>query len=302
MMNEDDVNQNASKGEADSGAGASSTALRKIEGGAGKTALAVQKPQPTGKVKADDLKFMHDLQGALIAQKTPFSMIMLYTITMVVVVALVWAHFARVEEITRGDGKVIPASREQLIQSLEGGILEELNVQEGDIVEKGQILLKIDPTRAGASYGESLSKVQGLKGSIARLRAEAYDTPLTFPPEIAGIESIVRDETQAYNARLKTLNESVQALQRSLALAQNEVSLSEPLARKGLMSDVEILRLKRQANEFSLQIAERTNRFRSDANSELNRLESELAQAEEILRGRQDVMNRTTVVAPCAAR
>jgi len=64
------------------------------------------------------------------------------------------------------------------------------------------------------------------------------------------------------------------------------------------MSDVEILRLKRQANEFSLQIAERTNRFRSDANSELNRLESELAQAEEILRGRQDVMNRTTVVAP----
>lgn len=83
----------------------------------------MQKPQPTGKVKADDLKFMHDLQGALIAQKTPFSMIMLYTITMVVVVALVWAHFARVEEITRGDGKVIPASREQLIQSLEGAFL-----------------------------------------------------------------------------------------------------------------------------------------------------------------------------------
>ena len=108
----------------------------------------------------------------------------------------------------------------------------------------------------------------------------------------------MRDETQAYNARLKTLNESVEALKRSLTLAQNEVSLSEPLARRGLMSDVEILRLKRQANEFSLQITERTNRFRSDANSELNRLESELAQAEEILRGRQDVMNRTTVVAP----
>lgn len=197
------------------------------------TGLALHPAQPTGKVKADDLKFMHDLQGALIAQKTPFSMIMLYTITLVVVVALVWAHFARVEEITRGDGKVIPASREQLIQSLEGGILEELNVQEGDIVEKGQILLKIDPTRAGASYGESLSKVQGLKGSIARLRAEAYDTPLTFPPDIAGIESIVRDETQAYNARLKTLNESVEALKRSLTLAQNEVSLSERWRAEG---------------------------------------------------------------------
>lgn len=300
-MNEGDVNDNASKGTVKPITDTSSPALKKIgaaSGDKGKTQQDQQKNRATGEVKPDDLKFMHDLQGALIAQKTPFSMIMLYIITLIVVVALVWAHFARVEEITRGDGKVIPASREQVIQSLEGGILEELNVHEGDVVEKGQVLLKIDPTRAGASYGESLSKVQGLKGSIARLRSEAYDTPLTFPPDIAGIESIVRDETQAYNAQLKTLNESVDALKRSLALAQNEVSLSEPLARKGLMSDVEILRLKRQANEFRLQIAERTNRFRSDANNELNRLESELAQAEEILRGRQDVMNRTTVVAP----
>lgn len=300
-MNEGDVNDNASKETVKPITDTSSPALKKIgaaPGDKGKTQQDQQKNRATGEVKPDDLKFMHDLQGALIAQKTPFSMIMLYIITLIVVVALVWAHFARVEEITRGDGKVIPASREQVIQSLEGGILEELNVHEGDVVEKGQVLLKIDPTRAGASYGESLSKVQGLKGSIARLRSEAYDTPLTFPPDIAGIESIVRDETQAYNAQLKTLNESVDALKRSLALAQNEVSLSEPLARKGLMSDVEILRLKRQANEFRLQIAERTNRFRSDANNELNRLESELAQAEEILRGRQDVMNRTTVVAP----
>ena len=75
--------------------------------------------------------------------------------------------------------------------------------------------------------------MQGLKGSIARLRAEAYDTPLTFPPDIAGIESIVRDETRAYNARLKTLNESVEALKRSLTLAQNEVSLSERWRAEG---------------------------------------------------------------------
>ncbi|MCU6401234.1 biotin/lipoyl-binding protein, partial [Enterobacter quasiroggenkampii] len=152
---------------------------------------------------------------------------------------LVWALFTRVEEIARADGKVAPASREQLIQSLEGGILEELSVQEGDIVEKGQILLKIDPTRAGASYGESLSKVQGLKGSIARLRADAYDTPLTFPPDIAVIESIVRDDTQGYSARLKRLNESGESLEWSLRRAHNEGSLSEPLACRGLMLDVE---------------------------------------------------------------
>ncbi|MEX2944075.1 HlyD family type I secretion periplasmic adaptor subunit [Serratia fonticola] len=250
------------------------------------------------KVKSEDAAFINDLQAALISQKTPFSMIMLYIIGLVLIVALVWAHFARVEEITRGDGKIIPASREQVIQSLEGGILEELNVREGDVVEKGQVLLRMDPTRADSSYGESLSKVLGLKASIARLRAQSYGTPLTFPEDVHEEPGIIADETQAYNAQLRTLNESVDALKQSLSLAEDEVRLSAPLAKKGLVSDVEILRLRRQANEFRLQIAERTNRFRSDANSELNKLESELAQAEEILRGRQDIMTRTTILAP----
>lgn len=250
------------------------------------------------KVKPEDAAFINDLQAALISQKTPFSMIMLYIIGLVLIVALVWAHFARVEEITRGDGKIIPASREQVIQSLEGGILEELNVHEGDVVEKGQVLLKMDPTRADSSYGESLSKVLGLKASIARLRSQSYGTPLTFPEDVHEEPGIIADETQAYNAQLRTLNESVDALKQSLSLAEDEVRLSAPLAKKGLVSDVEILRLRRQANEFRLQIAERTNRFRSDANSELNKLESELAQAEEILRGREDIMTRTTILAP----
>lgn len=241
---------------------------------------------------------MRDLQSALIAQKTPFSMAILWLIAAVILIALTWAHFARVEEITRGEGKVIPASREQVIQSLEGGILDELNVHEGQVVEQGQILLKIDAKRSGSSYREALSKVQGLKGTIARLRAEAFDQPLVFPPDIQKLPGIVRDETQAYNARRKALNESVRALRHSLQLAENEVNLSAPLAKRGLISDVEILRLRRQANDFRLQIVERTNKFRTDANNELNRLETELAQAEEVLAGRQDVMDRTTIVAP----
>ncbi|MDM0065997.1 HlyD family type I secretion periplasmic adaptor subunit [Variovorax sp. J31P207] len=253
---------------------------------------------PSGRARAEDLAFVQDLREAMLVQKTPGSMLVLYLIAVILVVAVVWAHFARVEEITHGEGRVIPASREQIIQSLEGGILETMNVAEGDIVEKGQILLEIDPTRAGAAYREGLSKVLALKGSIARLRAEAYQTPLDFPPDVKAVPSIVRDETQAFNARRQTLNESVQALQRSLQLAEKEVSLSEPLSARGLMSEVEILRMKRQANEFRLQIAERQNKFRADANSELTRLEGELAQSKENVGAREDVMNRTTVKAP----
>ncbi|MCK3866147.1 HlyD family type I secretion periplasmic adaptor subunit [Pseudomonas sp. B329] len=249
-------------------------------------------------VRAEDESFMRDLQGALIEQKTPASVLVLWLMATTVVAGLVWAHFARVEEVTVGEGRVIPASREQIIQSLEGGIMKELFVKEGQVVEQGQVLLKIDPTRVGASYGESLSRVEGLKGAIARLRAEAYDKPLVFPEEIAHSASIVRDETQAYNARQKTLQDSVKALRRSLDLAEGEVRLSAPMAKQGLVSEVEIMRLRRQANEFNLQITDRINRFRSEANNELTRSESELAQALEVLRGREDVMNRTSITAP----
>ncbi|AWH88922.1 HlyD family type I secretion periplasmic adaptor subunit [Limnobaculum parvum] len=255
-------------------------------------------PSPTGKVKSSDLPYMRDLQEALIEQKTPFSMIMLYLIAAVLVIAIIWAKFARVEEVTLGEGRIIPASREQVIQSLEGGILEELNVHEGDIVEKGQILLKIDPTRVGAVYREGVSKVIGLKASIARLRSEAYGVPLEFPADVKAVPSVVNDETQAYNARRQTLDESVKTLKTSLQLAQSEINLSEPLMKKGLMSEVELLRMRRQANEFSLQIAERQNRFRSEANAELNKFESELAQTVQNVAAREDVMNRTTIVAP----
>ncbi|WP_256994699.1 HlyD family type I secretion periplasmic adaptor subunit [Pseudomonas tolaasii] len=241
---------------------------------------------------------MRDLQGALIEQRTPASALVLWLLLAIVVIGVLWAHFARVEEVTRGEGKVIPASREQVIQSLEGGIMKELFVKEGDVVEQGQKLLQIDPTRVGANYGESLSRVQGLKGAIARLRAEAYDTPLVFPEDIKQNISIVRDETQAYSSRQKTLLESVKALRRSLELAESEVSLSAPMAQQGLVSEVEIMRLRRQANDFNLQIAERLNRFRSEANNELTRSESELAQAMEVLKGREDIMNRTAVTAP----
>ncbi|WP_259344558.1 HlyD family type I secretion periplasmic adaptor subunit [Pseudomonas aeruginosa] len=264
--------------------------------------LGMDKTSSVGKrcysVRAEDETFMRDLQGALIEQKTPASVLVLWLMLGTVVIGLLWAHFARVEEVTRGEGRVIPASREQVIQSLEGGIMKELYVKEGQVVEQGQELLKIDPTRVGANYGEALSRVQGLKGAIARLRAEAYDTPLEFPEDIQQIATIVRDETQAYNARQKTLQDSVKALRRSLELAEGEVRLSAPMAQQGLVSEVEIMRLRRQANEFNLQITDRLNRFRSEANNELTRSESELAQALEVLKGREDVMNRTSITAP----
>jgi adhesin transport system membrane fusion protein len=245
-----------------------------------------------------DAAFMNDVQESLLSQTTPGSRLVLQLIAAVLIGGLVWAYFARVEEITLGEAKIISKSREQVIQSLEGGILAEMNVREGDVVEKGQILLKIDPTRAQASYRESLSKVIGLKASITRLRAEAYQQPLEFDEMVKTDPAVVLQEQQAYRARKNALEESISGLQRSYSLSAREIQLAEPLAAKGLMSEVEILRMRRSANEIKSQIVERINRYQAEANSELAKFELELSQTTENLVGRADVVERTTINAP----
>jgi membrane fusion protein, adhesin transport system len=245
-----------------------------------------------------DAAFMDDVRESLLTQKTPGTRIVLYLVGVVLVGALAWAHFARVEEITKGDAKIVARSHEQVIQSLEGGILEVMNVKEGDIVGKGQVLLKIDETRAHASYQEVWSKYISLAATVERLRAEAYDMPLEFSDEVLAMPEGVELETKAYNSRRSALEDSVASMQRSYKLAMQEIGLAQPLADRGLLSQVEILRMRRQANELQMQIIERRNRYQADANTELVRLGLELSQAKEGLVGREDVLARTTVRAP----
>ncbi|WP_269791769.1 HlyD family type I secretion periplasmic adaptor subunit [Stenotrophomonas sp. Iso1] len=251
-----------------------------------------------GNIGANDAAFMNDVQESLLAQTTPGSRLVLYMVVAVMGAGLIWASLARVEEITQGEAKIISKSREQVIQSLEGGILAEMNVREGDIVNAGQVLLKIDPTRANASYREALSKVISLKATLSRLRAEAYDQPLVFDEQVRAAPDEVANETRAFNARRRALTESVASLERSYSLSMREINLAEPLAAKGLLSDVELLRMRRQANDIKSQIVERQNRYRADANSEIVKLEMELSQTNENLVGRADVVERTTIAAP----
>ncbi|CAM4046863.1 Membrane fusion protein (MFP) family protein [Rahnella bruchi] len=245
----------------------------------------------------NDAEFMNDVRASLLSQKTPKSKLVLQLIGTLFICLMIWAHFARVEEITQGEAKVISKSREQIIQNLEGGILAEMDVSEGEIVEKGQVLLKLDPTRSSSNYKETLSKVIGLQGSIDRLTAEAYNQPLKFSKDVTDKE-IIKQETDAYNTRKHDLIESVKALEHSYALTMQEVNLSSPLVKKGLMSEVELLRTRRQATDLLSQIVERKNKFRADANSQLGSLQLELSQAEENLIGRKDVLSRTTITAP----
>ena len=211
---------------------------------------------------------------------------------------LIWAGFFSLDEITRGQGKIIPSSREQVIQSLDSGVLREMRVHEGDVVEKDQVLLQMEDARSGAGFREANEKYLALLATAARLRAEANNTPLTFPPELKDESQLIKQETQAFKTRKQALTESVQAVDASLAAITREIALTEPLVKEGVMSEVELLRLKRQQAELMGQRAERKNRYLTDASNELNRVSSELSQTKESASAREDAYLHTTIKSP----
>lgn len=214
------------------------------------------------------------------------------------VVGVTWAAVFELDEVTRGQGKIIPTSREQVVQSLDTGVLTELLVREGSRVEKDQILLRLDDGRSGPVFREAREKKLALMAQAARLRSEAHRTALSFPVMVP--PALAAREREAYSARRQALDEAVAAMQKSLAALTSEIGMTEPLVRQGVMSEVELLRLKRQQSDLQGQIAERRNRYSTDANNELVRIESELSQTSENATAREDAFRRTVVRAPMA--
>ncbi len=253
---------------------------------------------PAAGVPKSDAAYLNDLHAAHVVEATPRVAWALYLMTLALMAALAWASLTRVDEITRADARVVPDGREQVIASLEGGILRELRVREGMQVEAGQELAQIDPTRFESQQNEGQAKRLALKATIARLTAEAGAQALKFPPDVAAVPAMVAGETESFNARRRSLLEAVGSNQRSIGLLMKELGVAEAMAAKGLMSDVEVIRLRRQVNDLQLQSQERVNRFRQDASSELVRVQTEMAQVNEQISGRADVLRRTVLTSP----
>ncbi|MBE0593323.1 MAG: biotin/lipoyl-binding protein, partial [Gemmatimonadales bacterium] len=154
---------------------------------------------------------------------------------------VLWASQAELEEVTRGQGRIVPSSKEQVIQSLDPGILTEMLVREGEEVEKGQVLLRIDPTRAEALYRELDAKAVSLAASASRLRAEAYGGRLEFPDTVKAHPDVMRRETDVYKSRTRALDESLAGLTRGIELLDREIRITEPMVGRGLVSEVELL-------------------------------------------------------------
>lgn len=243
-----------------------------------------------------DLKLLNDLNAAMQQERHQGMFWGILLLAIFLTIFVIWAYNSEVEEVTRGQGSVIPSSREQIIQSLDPGILSEMFVKEGDLVEKDQVLLRLDDTRSSAVLRESQAKVEGLQAVIARLEAEAYGTKLTFPTSLP--EDLIQRETSFYTAKKRALDESLASLKKSKSLLDKEITITAPMVAKGAMSEVELLRMKRQSAELQLQIMERKNNYVTQANDEFVKMQSELAQAKENMAVRADPVERSFIRAP----
>lgn len=247
-------------------------------------------------VSKQDLRLINDLNAALQHEQHKGMYWGVRLLGIFLIVFIIWAYNSTLEEVTRGQGSIIPSSREQVIQSLDPGIITEMLVKEGEIVEKDQVLLKLDDTRSSAVFRESEAKVKNLEAMQIRLKAEAYNVPLVFPEEVD--DELKQREMTAYKAHLRQKEDAVASLSKSKALLDREISITAPMVKQGVVSEVELLRMSRQSSDLAMQIAERINKYTADANNELIRVESELAQARENMANRADPVERALMRAP----
>ena len=247
-------------------------------------------------VSSADLHLINDLNAALQTEKHRGLFAVIVILFLLITAFVVWAYNSKVEEVTRGQGSVIPSSREQIVQSLDHGTIAQMKVKEGDIVEKGQVLLKMDDTRSSAILRESAAKVVNLEAMVSRLRAEAYGMPLKFADHIP--KELRQREAAAFEARRRAVVDAVVGLHQNKATLDKEIAITAPMVKQGVMSEVELLRMQRESSQLALQISEKQNQYAAEANNELVKTEAELAQARENMAMRADPVERSEIRAP----
>ena len=241
----------------------------------------------------EDLDWVSDAEWARLQQEPLRARLLLRVLGSILIVLLLWAALANVDELTRGTGKVIPSSQLQVIQSVDGGIVSEIRVREGQIVDKGQLLLKIDETRFVSSLRENRAEYVSLVAKAARLTALAEGKTFMLPPEVQKeFPQIAAQERSLYDSRRMELDAQVGIARQQLAqrnqelvevrarrdtaahgyeLTQQELNATKPLLGSGAVSEVEVLRLERDVSRYRGE--------RDQASAQINRIQAAIGEA-----------------------
>ena len=293
------------------------------------------------RMPSEDIDLVTDIRSSVMAQSPRGGRAILWAVLILSAIGIYWASVSEVEEVTRGQGKVVPASQIQVIQNLEGGILSEILVKVGDTVKKDQLLLKIDQTRFSSSVQQNRSKYLSNKAKAARLQAETSGMPFRVPAEVMAekpeigireqelyesrkteLRSSLEIKQEQYNQRnneLKELNTKLTELNKTYLLFQKELKLMKPLVAQGAVSEMEVLRLEREAGamqgdieqtkqaipraqskieESQMALKELRLAFINKAKAELNEVSAQLGEDSATSIALKDRLDRTFVKSP----
>jgi adhesin transport system membrane fusion protein len=217
-----------------------------------------------------------------VASSTERSMV-LWTIVFGFILFVIVAALVKIDQVTRGVGTVISSSRVQIIQSVDGGVIETLPVKEGDHVTKGQVLATLTQTRVAAAVKELDSKLAGLHAQAIRLRAEITGSNrLVFPQELVSFfPEQMHVQQSLFDQRLQSITEEIRTLSEAVRLAKEDAQLVHQLSQTGDVSKSELIRVDRAVNEAEAQLNNRKNKYRQDAQTELAKSEDDIGQIKE---------------------
>ncbi len=251
-------------------------------------------------IHPDDLAYVRNAKSAVRSEKIRGASLLLFGVVFSLAALVYWASVSEIDEVTKGVGKVIPSSSIQTVQNLEGGIVAEILIGEGDFVQEGDILVRIDDTQRNSVYMENLSKAQAYEAQLARLLAEGRADPaIEFPTDILETRPELAMREQALFAKRARERETQKKLfEESLELAQEELSLTIPAVKRNVVSKVELLRLEREVNDLEGELYGLTGGFEQEAMEEYNTVKAELEALRQAMSARQDSVERTLVRSP----
>ncbi len=245
-----------------------------------------------------------DSEWARVQQEPIRARALLWMVFLAFGALLVWAGFAPIDEVARGDGKVIPSSQLQVVQSLDGGVVETLSVEEGELVKKGQLLVSIESTRFDSDVAEQKSRELSLQADIFRLRALVEGTEISFPedfkeraPELVSVQRslfensrnelaeqkiIYQQQLEQRQADLREAQSARRQYREVLSLASRELELKKPLLASGAVSEVDLIKLEREISNARGEV--------SQAEAAISRARSAIAEAESKIRETRLVM------------
>lgn len=288
------------------------------------------------KDKTSEYDYINSVSQALVEKAPNSTRVILYLIALLVICFFTWAYFANIDQLVRGESKVVPYGQNQVVQNFEGGIITEILVEEGDLVQKGDILIKLKNEQYSSTYEKNILEIDELKAKKNRLYAEANDKEFVFDEKNDIYQKeydLYKSDISQLNSKLRVFDEQISQkekekneirsrtrhLSESFNLIRQEQKVMEPLVKRGIVSKVEYLKLLREANtikddlestklslkrvsssvnEYKNRYKEAKSEFENNAHKEYNEVVAKIKQSSTQNQGLEDQVNRTVVLSP----